>query len=81
MSKPAKYYICRDSEKQRSDSQDMMKNIENRTHKSYGQNLLDALTYYNEFLKSKCKKCNGSGWEIRGKSGCKECGGSGKVKL
>jgi len=82
MSKPAKYYICCDSEAQRKDSQDMMANIENRTHKTYGQNLLDALTHYNEFLKSKvCKSCNGSGWEVRGKQGCKVCGGSGRGKV
>jgi len=80
--KPAKYYICCDSNKQKEDSQNMMKNIESKTRKSYGQNLLDALTYYNEFLKAlkeTCKACDGTGWAVRGKQGCEVCYGSGRV--
>lgn len=50
MAKPAKYYVCCDSEAQRTDAQNLMKNIERKTGKSYGQNLVDALEHYNNIL-------------------------------
>ncbi|PKL17887.1 MAG: hypothetical protein CVV49_08905 [Spirochaetae bacterium HGW-Spirochaetae-5] len=51
--KPARYYICCDSDKQKEDIQNLLANIDNKTHKTYGQNLLDGLTHYHESLKAK----------------------------
>jgi len=51
--KPKSYYLVMDSEAQREAAQNLFKNINRKTRLNNGQNLVDALSFYNEYLNSK----------------------------